>query len=231
MNKGFAPIIIIFALAIVGLVTGGAYYYGKNSSKHTQPFTQQVTLNSSSSPAADETADWKTYTNAKYKFSIKYPEDFKISEYTNEEDQTFTFSITNQQAERERGIDPDKISISVIPGGKDFQRKDFYYGGYEWTKSVVDALSKTPDGTSKEHKYDDITKTNNITTGTFTGVRYKSIPSNRVPHEGIAQLNVALLDNERTFLIAGYTGDDQLIFTKPYTDIFDKVVSTFKFAQ
>jgi len=74
-QNGFAPILILIAIVVVGAI-GGAYYLGTKKAPEPQTSTTsspavQTTPSPSSTP--DETADWKTYTNTKIGFVIKYP--------------------------------------------------------------------------------------------------------------------------------------------------------------
>lgn len=184
-----------------------------------------------SAKAGDPTADWKTYTNNKYNFSIQYPIDFKTNEITSQYDDTFSVDITNQQMEREQGVDDDKMVISVIVGRKDFKRTDFYYGGYEWTRSVLELLSNVQNGVNEDHKYDTITKLESINVVGFTGAKYKAIPKQGTATEGFSTLNVALMKGDKTFLISGHTGNDILIFNTPYSKTFNQILSTFKFLE
>lgn len=66
-QRGFAaPLVLIVVLLL--LVAGGAYYLGRSGLPAPSPISQSI------SPAPNnQTADWKTYTNARYGFSFKYP--------------------------------------------------------------------------------------------------------------------------------------------------------------
>lgn len=79
MQKGLGVIYILVGVLILGLVVGGAYYLGKQTptSKTPNPVVISQTPTPSPSPS-DETANWQTYTNTKYNFSIKYPLDWLI---------------------------------------------------------------------------------------------------------------------------------------------------------
>jgi len=74
----------IVLLAIVGL---GLYYFliknkillFQNQQKSITPTIAQLT----STPTPDPTSNWKTYTNAKYELSIKYPADTRVSQISN----------------------------------------------------------------------------------------------------------------------------------------------------
>lgn len=63
-QKGLAPILVVL---LIVLAVGGYLLYQKQ-------FKPAFTPQSPPSPiASDETANWKTYTNNKYKYSFKYP--------------------------------------------------------------------------------------------------------------------------------------------------------------
>lgn len=80
-QKGFAPILIIFVtVAIIGLI-GGVFFLSKQSSQSTLP---PKNMPSSTTFSPDQTADWKTYENNEFKFSIKYPDHWEVSNITNE---------------------------------------------------------------------------------------------------------------------------------------------------
>ncbi len=98
MQKGFGLIYILIGVVIITLVAGGTYYFGKTSSKdspkqvactmeakicpdgsaveRTGPNCEFAACPADTSPAPNgtaETANWKIYTNAEYRFSIRYP--------------------------------------------------------------------------------------------------------------------------------------------------------------
>lgn len=78
-QKGFAPIIFIIAVLVVSAgIVGGAYYYKitleKPKVSEQKPVTPRITPVPS---RADETANWKTYTNLEYSFTFRYPNNFK----------------------------------------------------------------------------------------------------------------------------------------------------------
>ena len=81
MQKGFGVIYILIGVLILA-VAAGAYYLGRStsskpSSNPTVTYqTPQPTPIPTSSSTPDETADWKTYTNSRYSFSIKHPDSF-----------------------------------------------------------------------------------------------------------------------------------------------------------
>ncbi len=87
--KGFFQIWLIVG-ALVILIAGGAYYFGydhgweksTNSqiSQTPQPISPTPSPDASPAPTgAGETANWKTYTNTKAGYSIKYPDDYTLT--------------------------------------------------------------------------------------------------------------------------------------------------------
>lgn len=73
--KGFAPILILILLVLIGV---GAYYFGtKNKSVSTPVASFQPSSSPLAKPTADPTAGWKTYTNGKVSF--KYPESLNLT--------------------------------------------------------------------------------------------------------------------------------------------------------
>lgn len=76
MQKGFAPILLLVGILILATIAGGAYYFStKNFSKSTLQPTIQTSQPQNPSPTTNPTAYWKTYTDAKNGYEIKYPND------------------------------------------------------------------------------------------------------------------------------------------------------------
>jgi hypothetical protein len=71
-HKGFiAPLLL--ALIVIMLIGGGVYVYQQNKQAN-QPTTAISTTQTPNS----QTADWKTYTNTKYGYSLQYPNDWEV---------------------------------------------------------------------------------------------------------------------------------------------------------
>lgn len=95
-QRGFTPLFIILGIALVIGIAGGAYYLGKTqipkqqsqnpvvNSQTPQPTTISQTTSIPSPTLSDETANWKTYTNTKCKYSIAFPNNYKtLSDFIN----------------------------------------------------------------------------------------------------------------------------------------------------
>lgn len=108
-QKGFAPLLLLIGILIIGVVIGGVYYFKpsifspitKNSPRACTQEAKQCPDGSSvgrtgpncefspcpktttfSTP--DEIANWKTYTNTKHNFSFKYPPDWETQPFGSE---------------------------------------------------------------------------------------------------------------------------------------------------
>lgn len=97
-KKTLIVAVIIAVLAVAG--TGGGVWYWQNqqiqkqkqdSDKKIQELEKQIedlgkedeSESTEDSEDTDETANWKTYNNSKLGFSFKYPPDWKITDYMN----------------------------------------------------------------------------------------------------------------------------------------------------
>lgn len=201
--------------------------------------TFQVNQSTPSTVVQDETANWKTYSNHRFNFSFKYPSDFKMDETIGEDDAAFRVGFTNGQTKdaegNSRGIENDKMAVYVyVSDYKEFLSTYYRYGGYEWTRSVIELLSKAKNGARMSHNNGDttdnvdnqiVTKIGDVNIDGFVGVKYKEVPT----VEGSSSISVALMKGNRTILVNALTGDDSLVFTRPYSNTFDQILSTLKF--
>lgn len=140
-QKGFAPILIIFSAVLLLVVVGGAYYFGKSIIKPVDNDSRACTMEAKICPdgssigrtgpncefaqcptvtpakSADETANWKTYTNAKYSYSIKYPPNWSIDESMAESIHFYPKHLTLEMQEKLRGWGPFKepeVFVNVL---------------------------------------------------------------------------------------------------------------------
>ena len=76
MQKGNT---LIFPLIGVLVLVGGAFYLGRQTTPKPSPnpvvTSQTPQPTPTPFPSTDETANWKSFTNTKYGYSIKYPPD------------------------------------------------------------------------------------------------------------------------------------------------------------
>lgn len=118
-QKGLAPILIVVLIA--ALAAGGYFIYKLPRTSVTPPTPQTTPAPSptpSPSPAltdTEEISNWKTYTNTRYGYSFKYPQDLYLKTPSAVEN-TVTFLF-----EKYRGqtlIDQPEFGISASTDGK-----------------------------------------------------------------------------------------------------------------
>ncbi|MFA6072093.1 MAG: hypothetical protein WC810_26305, partial [Janthinobacterium sp.] len=77
-----AVVIVAAVAAAISMLATSKYYEGLNSTAPIATATPAATLTPaaeetpSPAPIADEIADWQTYTNDKYGYEVKYPQDW-----------------------------------------------------------------------------------------------------------------------------------------------------------
>lgn len=78
MSKGFSAVFILIGVLALLSVAGGAYYLGQRND--SQPFRTITSKQEATPPlVADEAVNWKIYTNNKYHFNFKYPQNWSYS--------------------------------------------------------------------------------------------------------------------------------------------------------
>ena len=108
-HKVFAAIgIILIVMIIIG---GGIWYFVQSAEDKAGTIEETITKvattsakTTTKSVTKDETANWKTYTSTKFKYSIKYPEDWSQSVttgYLDEKNQTQWESLLLNRTESE----------------------------------------------------------------------------------------------------------------------------------
>lgn len=77
MKKGFAPILLIVGLvAVILLIAGGAYYFGKRFSALT---TTNPIVTQSPASSTNQTSTLQTYTNSSLGLTFQYPQGFAVT--------------------------------------------------------------------------------------------------------------------------------------------------------
>ncbi len=76
-QKGSATVILLVVLVIV--LAGVLVYFAflKKPGEVAVSLTPTPTPTKTATPTPDETANWKTYTNTRYGFEVKYPSDWE----------------------------------------------------------------------------------------------------------------------------------------------------------
>ena len=85
---------------------------------------------------ADETADWKTYSNIKYGYSLKYPSDWTITDGQTDENVTFA----GKGEGRGEGYKPPLVSVSIFDTIK-FKKEEAIQNGFDY--KIIEKNDKT----------------------------------------------------------------------------------------
>ncbi len=113
-------IILLVIAVLVLILAGGGTYLALNSKSKLPPIvskeypisTPSPTLTSVSTPAPDETANWKTYKNEKIGFQFDYP--LKYSKLRNEDRSTGKFKDFNGVDEKRDVVFGEPLTLSFI---------------------------------------------------------------------------------------------------------------------
>lgn len=204
MQKGFAPILILVGILVVGLIAGGAYYLGK--SQVSKPQTQNPVVFSQTplstpmpSSIQDETADWKPYTFDEG-FSVSFPSDWSQAERKN------SFISSDKQGQ---------IDITVMQRSSQYLNMPLA----DYAKIAFPAeVSVLPTSSSTER----ITTISGI-------IGYKTLWRNpagqgpKINEETITYFGMPSGNSSQTIQISCWDQECK--------DIYDKVISTFKFTK
>lgn len=106
MRRGFegiaTGILLVGLVAAATLILAGTLYLKQN--KKPQSVVQTTVQ---PSPLPDETTNWKTYTNQKYNFEFKYPENYSIAK---ENSKQVVLGVNNNN-----GLIENILTISIDP--------------------------------------------------------------------------------------------------------------------
>ena len=128
MQKGLGVIYVLIGVLIIAAVAGGAYYVGSKKapiSVTKNPVSIPQTPQPTSS-STDKTANWKTYTNTKLKFSFSYPNTYKFEKEDNER-ATFSgiFQLGDQVILSELIVNfQPTLDLKALKSCKDIQFED-----------------------------------------------------------------------------------------------------------
>ncbi len=209
--RGFAAIIIV---AIIALVFGAAATFGyQKFIKKTPAVSQKAETQASPLASVDETANWKTYTNSKYGFSLKYPEEKPVE---------FKDSVEGKQlCANTKGI----VDIKIYPADYKKLGPETEFLGDLWVSlSVADNVGKiSPEDYVKKACPDYFSQ------GKIGSIKNTEINGNKALE--IIYKNV-MAQQEDVVVTKG----DKLFFIHHYSNklpnpLFNQILSTFKFTS
>lgn len=155
---------------------------------------------------SDETADWQVYQNAKYGFEIKYPSNW----FSRDCDSSYVGFSYSQSKLPTCFTDQNQPHININVTEVGMVGIDKYI---EDTQRSIENSSKTT-----------ITLNNNVSATRFTGlVKTEEGPG---PVGGIQTIQVLFSHNSNIYQVYYYGLDN-----KDYSQIFDQILSTFKFTN
>lgn len=127
-------IIIIGAILII-LLTGTAYVLSQQNSQKIETKTVAQPTVSAPSPTPNPTAGWKTFTNEKYQYSLKYPLLWEIRKEKNQQPENIYFSTKSPQNPNYNAY----FFINVDQNIKDFSPTKEWYTN--WAKQIPGEIS------------------------------------------------------------------------------------------
>lgn len=205
--KGFVPIIVL-VLVVLTIALGG-FYLVRSQKPTLKPQNTKIVQQSLQSPSptplpSDETANWKTYTNGKYQFSFKYPSELRLVEYEH-----YPYGVTLWTSSKwATWLRIDPVAFGRMNVFSTLPLPAFNNAN---TIDVTFAGRKAKEYPTKQQQ------TNDNIPGypTYAYVRYIGI----LDPQGLPWQN----SNEISYEV--FEGDDR------YKEIFDKILSTFKFTN
>lgn len=206
-QKGLTPIHIAILIGVV------LFSYLAYSSKINLP---QKQTSQSPTTVSDETADWKTYTNTKYGYSVMYPQELYLTEF----DTGVTFTSESYPPDNPGPLDMIQITTKA-----------------DYVSSEFNALFKASSGEDvpeAHHAVDvKVTKIKNLKFGNYNAVEFildGTIPSasglGRGPIGYEHKILIKKNDQEFIQLLNNSMSEGK---TKAQDKTFDQILSTFKF--
>ncbi len=226
-QKGYLlPILGVILLIIIG---GGAYFLGRNIQSNLEMQKATPVLNNAQTPSAQQappsiitnslkiapsptstpnpTVSWKTYSNQKYGYSVKYPSNLQ----TNESETSY-----NQYVELTLGRDSSGNAYlpnyTVTVAKDDFQAKDpasVNFMSADWTNSFYNM---------------NVGDTKTADTATF-----KKLPSEKVDGQNAVVIQVVAAGSNQKRYLLKKNGYVYMISDFSNSADFQNFLSTFKF--
>jgi len=145
-NKGFISITVVILISVIAIgLAVTAWYYEENKDDAATTSTSAVSNNvvntnsttnatvANTNTVVDPTADWQTYTNGDYGYSIKYPSDYS---FTESDSNDHWIHLTSLVPEDEistplegtvKGINTVSINIHTANDENEYSREQYYW--------------------------------------------------------------------------------------------------------
>lgn len=223
-EKGQALILIVVAILVLVAIAAGVYYFGKQNS--SQPRNTPIVSESqkpstpSSTTTKDEFSDWKTYTNKKYGYSVRYPADWLMTEGEStavDIPKIHSFSLTKTDKTQNQVDLPGDfkddakyvISIRVSPNSSNYTAQEY----------ILQNVSPESQEEFKKELQD-------IIVGGGKGVKLLQAAA---PASGLAT-TIYISHANKIYEFSYGAMAHQETHTK-FMNIFDQILSTFKFTD
>lgn len=217
------PVVILSVLVVLCLVGMGFMYWqnqqlmqqlGKTTNK-SQPVSveKDLTVNPT---VTDVTADWKTYTNTAYKYSVKYPADWSITAKGDSEISTFPAPYLNSPCVFDSGDLCSQIYIQTSPADPSHMYDPSF---------IISLTGSNPDKVS--HKIE-------MTVGNEPAQGFEYFQANY--GESGRLVYVVVTNHHNTKYTITYEESQKNIKFSSSSDwkrkmLFDQILSTFKFTD
>ncbi len=230
MQKGFVSTWLIVGLVVAALVGGGYWIYRTqvqtNRVSHDQygmPIFSPSKAPEGNKPTPDtkllkdETANWKTYENVKYGFSIKYPEDAVMRDTFDPRDNKPTSYLVDIKLETKSGSYAwPVLSLEVFDNPQLLNAKDYFVKGRQPSQDDT----KMHDGPPSP----EVVKEEQVR---IWNVEFYTVTLN--PHNGPITKNTYIPKMNKMFKFNFDidSGNDSQV--QEHTQTFNQIISTFKF--
>lgn len=213
------PFLIIGIFLLFFLAAGGVFFLGKTQNNQEITVTSPLSVYPSLIPTSDPTANWKTYTNNQYGFSISFPSDFEINKQA--DNQSFIIErILNRP-----GKNSNFLYITIITTGQNMIKNNIYAYDPKETNILLDMQI----GVSKSIRPKDLLSKfwtyRRIQDVSIDGLQARSFENNN-PWEfppGTIERKMYLTKGNMMYIIGFLYGKDLS------ENFFNQILSTFKF--
>lgn len=204
---------MVIYVAIAAVIYGGIYFFlSQQANKGLNPYSSAPTKSVQPTQVQDEMANWKTYTNTNYNFSIKYPQESIIeSNNAGEEEGTDGLQISLPISKGSNTISTEKIFITFITIYRKNQQ--------EYDSDLEDAIAQ-PGRYMTNFKIESRSKVNVEGANADRVITYSDEQGRRVA--------VYLVHENKEYYFWGSLKNDS---TGSFLQMFDQILSTFKFTQ